>query len=120
MSKIGVPTQCPIERWKDDRFDDGYAFTAPVGSFPDGVSPYGAVDMAGNLWEWVADWHADDYYGVSPYENPAGPHAGTVRAMRGGAWYGGGVMATCSVRHQNPPADLYDDVGFRCAVPDQP
>jgi len=111
--------QCPIERWKDDRYDDGYAFTAPVGSFPDGVSPYGALDMAGNLWEWVADWYADDYYGDSPYENPLGPDSGTVRAMRGGAWYDTDVWATCSVRHQNPPSDLYDDLGFRCAVPDQ-
>jgi formylglycine-generating enzyme required for sulfatase activity len=112
--------QCPIERWKDDRYDDGYAFTAPVGSFPDGASPYGALDMAGNLWEWVADWYADDYYGDSPYENPLGPDSGTVRAMRGGAWYNTDVWMTCSVRHQNPPSDLYDDLGFRCAVPDQP
>jgi len=112
--------QCPIERWKDDRYDDGYAFTAPVGSFPDGVSPYGALDMAGNLWEWVADWYADDYYGGSPYENPLGPDSGTVRAMRGGAWYNTDVWVTCSVRHQNPPSDLYDDLGFRCAAPDQP
>ena len=112
--------QCPIERWKDDRYDDGYAFTAPVGSFPDGVSPYGALDMAGNLWEWVADWYADDYYGDSPYENPLGPDSGTVRAMRGGAWYDTDVWATCTVRHQNPASDLYDDLGFRCAVPDQP
>ena len=112
--------QCPIERWKDDRYDDGYAFTAPVGGFPDGASPYGALDMAGNLWEWVADWYADDYYGDSPYENPLGPDSGTVRAMRGGAWYNTDVWMTCSVRHQNPPSDLYDDLGFRCAVPDQP
>jgi formylglycine-generating enzyme required for sulfatase activity len=112
--------QCPIERWKDDRFDDGYAFTAPVGSFPEGASPYGAVDMAGNLWEWVADWYADDYYSDSPYENPLGPDSGTVRAMRGGAWYNTDVWLTCSARHQNPASDLYDDLGFRCAVPDQP
>jgi formylglycine-generating enzyme required for sulfatase activity len=112
--------QCPIERWKDDRFDDGYAFTAPVGSFPDGASPYGALDMAGNLWEWVADWYAEDYYGRSPYENPSGPEWGTVRAMRGGSWYDTGVWKTCTVRHQNPATDLYDDVGFRCAMPDQP
>jgi formylglycine-generating enzyme required for sulfatase activity len=112
--------QCPIERWKDDRFDDGYAFTAPVGSFPDGASPYGALDMAGNLWEWVADWYGEDYYGHSPSENPSGPDSGTVRAMRGGAWYDTDVWTTCTVRHQNPTTDLYDDLGFRCAMPVQP
>jgi formylglycine-generating enzyme required for sulfatase activity len=111
--------QCPIERWKDDRFDDGFAFTAPVGSFPDGASPYGALDMSGNLWEWVADWYGEDYYGQSPYENPTGPDWGTVRAMRGGSWYDTGVWKTCTVRHQNPATDLYDDVGFRCAMPIQ-
>jgi len=113
-------SQCPIERWKDDRFDDGYAFTAPVGSFPDGASPYGALDMAGNLWEWVADWYGEDYYRHSPYENPSGPDSGTVRAMRGGAWYDTDVWTTCTVRHQNPSTDLYDDVGFRCAMPARP
>jgi formylglycine-generating enzyme required for sulfatase activity len=111
--------QCPIERWKDDRFDDGYAFTAPVGSFPAGTSPYGALDMAGNVWEWVADWYAEDYYHHTPYENPSGPDSGTLRAMRGGAWYDTDVHMTCTNRHQNPSWDRYDDVGFRCAVPDQ-
>ena len=95
-------TQCLIERWKNDRFDDGYTFTAPVGSFPDGVSPYGALDMAGNVWEWVADWYEIDYYHNSPDENPLGPGSGTLRAMRGGAWYDNDVWMTCTVRHQNP------------------
>ena len=112
--------QCPVEGWKDIRFDDGYAFTSPVGSFSDGASPYGALDMAGNLWEWVADWYAEDYYGVSPYNNPTGPDSGTLRAMRGGAWYNTDVKVTCTIRHQNPSTDLYDDVGFRCAVRDRP
>ena len=108
--------QCPIERWKDDSFDDGCAFTAPVGSFPAGASPYGALDMAGNLWEWVADWYKEDYYHDSPYKNPSGPASGTLRAMRGGSWYDTDVWVTCTVRHQNPPWDRYSDVGFRCIV----
>jgi serine/threonine-protein kinase len=109
--------QCPIERWKDDSFDDGYAFAAPVGSFPAGVSPYDALDMVGNVWEWVADWYEKDYYHDSPYKNPLGPASGTLRAMRGGAWYDTDVWVTCTVRHQNPPWDRYSDVGFRCVVP---
>jgi formylglycine-generating enzyme required for sulfatase activity len=112
--------QCPIERWRDDSCDDGYAFTAPVGSFPSGASPYGALDMAGNVWEWVADWYDEGYYGDSPTENPSGPPSGSERAMRGGAWYDNEPWVRCTVRHQNPPWSRCDDVGFRCAVPDQP
>jgi len=111
--------QCPIERWKQDSFDDGYAFTAPVGRFPGGASLYGALDMAGNVWEWVADWYAEEYYGESPSQNPPGPDSGTDRAMRGGAWYDNEPWVRCTVRHQNPPWSRCDDVGFRCAVPAQ-
>jgi len=111
--------QCPIERWKQDSFDDGYPFTAPVGSFPSGASPYGALDMAGNVWEWVADWYDEDYYGDSPAQNPLGPESGTDRAMRGGAWYDNESWVRCTVRHQNPPWSRCDDVGFRCAIPAQ-
>jgi formylglycine-generating enzyme required for sulfatase activity len=111
--------QCPIERWKQDYFDDGYAFTAPVGTFPSGASPYGALDMAGNVWEWVADWYEEDYYVDSASQNPLGPDSGTDRAMRGGAWYDNEPWVRCTVRHQNPPWSRCDDVGFRCAVPAQ-
>jgi formylglycine-generating enzyme required for sulfatase activity len=109
--------QCPIERWKHDSYDDGYAFTAPVGSFPSGASPYGALDIVGNVWEWVADWYDDSYYGDSPTENPSGPPSGTERAMRGGAWIDNETWVRCTVRYQNPPWSRCDDVGFRCVVP---
>jgi serine/threonine-protein kinase len=111
-------SQCPVERWRADVFDDGYPYTAPVGSYPEGASPFGALDMAGNVWEWVADWYDADYYEHSPCWNPAGPESGTDRVMRGGAWYDGQAEAwtRCSVRHHNPPWDRYQDVGFRCAA----
>jgi sulfatase modifying factor 1 len=109
--------QCPIERWKQNSYDDGYAFTAPVGSFAGGASPYGALDMVGNVWEWVADWYEEDYYADSPSRNPLGPESGTDRAMRGGAWIDNESWVRCTVRHQNPPWSRCDDVGFRCAVP---
>jgi sulfatase modifying factor 1 len=57
-----------------------------VGSYPGAASPYGALDMAGNLYEWTADWYSDDYYGRSPSHNPPGPDSGDERAVRGGAY----------------------------------
>jgi formylglycine-generating enzyme required for sulfatase activity len=61
--------------------------TAQVGSYPLGASPYGALDMAGNVWEWVNDWYDSGYYSVSPYSNPQGPDSGIYRVLRGGSWY---------------------------------
>jgi formylglycine-generating enzyme required for sulfatase activity len=57
-----------------------------VGSYPLGASPYGALDMAGNVWEWVNDWYQSDYYRDSPDENPPGPTTGTDKVLRGGGW----------------------------------
>lgn len=109
---------CPVKRWRDTEYNDGYTFTSPVGIYPKGASPYGVLDMAGNVWEWVYDWYDEDYYDNSPYENPKGPDKGIKRSMRGGSWYDGEPTAwvTCVIRHQNPVHDRYEDVGFRCAI----
>lgn len=96
--------ECPVMRHQDGCHDDGYPLTAPVGSFPSAASPYGALDMAGNVWEWIADWYDAGYCADSPYENPTGPASGTERAQRGGAWYDGGSWVRCTVRHGTSPS----------------
>ena len=64
---------------------DIWKYTSPVGSFaPNG---YGLYDMAGNVWEWCADWYDDNYYANSPKSNPTGPSSGQYRVFRGGSWY---------------------------------
>jgi sulfatase modifying factor 1 len=114
--------QCPVTRWNQDpTFDDGYPYSAPVGSYPEGASPYGALDMAGNVWEWTADRYDRRYYASSPYENPQGPETGGERVQHGGAWYDAGPAGwlTCTIRHATSPQNRADDLGFRCAVPAQ-
>jgi formylglycine-generating enzyme required for sulfatase activity len=89
--------------------------TAPVGSYPSGVSPYGVHDMAGNVWEWVADWYRKDYYQRSPVRNPTGPDSGTLRVLRGGAWYGNPFSLRTASRDGSSPGYRSSSVGFRCA-----
>ncbi|MEE4195927.1 MAG: SUMF1/EgtB/PvdO family nonheme iron enzyme [Anaerolineae bacterium] len=83
--------------------------TTAVGSYPSGASPYGALDMTGNVHEWVADWYAENYYEISPFENPTGPATGTFRAYRG-------YLLTWD-RHSDPPYLNWYTKGFRCAYP---
>jgi eukaryotic-like serine/threonine-protein kinase len=89
--------------------------TSPVGSYAEGVGPYGALDMAGNVEEWTADWFDFDYYKNSPERNPAGPSSGDRRVMRGGSWLMSGFIARSADRYNVLP--FYSDplYGFRCA-----
>ncbi|MEE8433908.1 MAG: formylglycine-generating enzyme family protein [bacterium] len=79
---------------------DGYLFTAPVGSFPQGASPFGVLDLAGNVWEWTA----------SPFPGRKG-----LVVLRGGGWGNNPYCLRVSYRHGNPPDIGLDMVGFRCA-----
>jgi len=100
---------------KDPSMDDGYARTAPVGSYPAGGSPYGALDMAGNVWEWVADWYDGGYYAASPESNPKGPASGDSRVIRGGSYSNNEANVRAAYRGSFAPDVPYSWVGFRCA-----
>lgn len=96
-------------------YDDGYADTAPVGTYLQGESPYSLLDMAGNVWEWVKDWYDVNYYFSAPLANPLGPGAGEYRVVRGGAWGNVGNGLRAAIRDRNLPSDAYNNLGFRCA-----
>ena len=94
---------------------DGYRDTSPVGSFENGRSPYGVYDMAGNVWEWVADYYSENYYSVSPSSNPLGPSTGQYRVLRGGSWALNDDYARTFTRHKANPSGFDTSIGFRCA-----
>ena len=93
--------------------------TSEVGSYPTGASPYGALDMAGNIWEWVADWYDENYYSSYPEEawpsNPTGPASDTYKVIRGGPWSGTWVNVRVARRGYDYPASVGTLTGFRCA-----
>ena len=97
----------------------GTAQTWEVGSKPLGASPYGAMDMAGNVWEWTADWYSSDYYEQTPVEgwvNPEGPVSGVYRVLRGGSWLNfDPVLLNSSFRNFLTPANRFSYLGFRCS-----
>ncbi len=90
--------------------------TASVGSYKFGASPYGVLDMAGNVTEWVADWYAAGYYGISPSSNPTGPATGQYRVLRGGSWHSDEYSVRSADRHWIEPDTRDITIGFRCAL----
>lgn len=90
--------------------------TTEVGSYPNGASVYGTLDMAGNVFEWVNDWYQGDYYTISPYINPIGPDTGTQKGLRGGSWYFQWLSSRVAFRGEIIPSVLSNEIGFRCAA----
>lgn len=87
--------------------------TVPVGSHPNGVSPYGIHDMAGNVGEWCQDWYASGYYSVSPVNNPQGPDEGVARIFRGGGWVNSVERIRSACRASMEPSQSVNYIGFR-------
>lgn len=88
----------------------------PVGSYEAGKSPYGAYDMAGNVWEWVNDWYDPKYYEKSPQKNPKGPPTGTMRVVRGSGWQNETPTIRIFTRVGSDPTIRNESTGFRCAA----
>ena len=93
---------------------DNPAGTTPVGAYP--ANPYDLYDMAGNVWEWVADWYGPKYYAVSPNDNPKGPESGAAKVLRGGAWLLFPEFCRVSYRFRNSPNFRSNLIGFRLAM----
>ncbi len=100
-----------------DKKLNGGDYTRKVGSYPWGVSAFGALDMGGNVWEWCADWYGEWYYKEAPrVQDPHGPTAGSHRVVRGGSWSSlGGRLRAYSRSRRDPGGRLYFGDGFRVA-----
>src|SRR5690606_30244652 len=95
--------------------DDGFAATAPVGSFEGGASSAGVLDLAGNVWEWTADWYGP--YTADAADNPKGPASGEERVVRGGGFNGlKPAWAKPAYRWKTVPDTFSHGIGFRCAM----
>jgi formylglycine-generating enzyme required for sulfatase activity len=101
-------------------FSGCVGYSVPVGSYPLGASPYGVLDMGGNVWEWVTDWYDENYYNESPVFNPLGPEMGVYKVLRGGSRaFIIGYMRT-SARNRLVPYLTFCSLGFRCVMDDLP
>jgi formylglycine-generating enzyme required for sulfatase activity len=88
--------------------------TAAKDDFP--PNRFGLYNMSGNVWEWVQDYYAKDYYTTSPIRNPKGPASGTKHSIRGGSWANGDSTLRVTRRASRNPTDRNDQTGFRVVV----
>jgi len=111
----GGVIDCSFANYRD-KLDFCVRDTVSVGSYPKGASSYGAMDMAGNVWEWVHDWYGDTYYADSPTSNPQGPISGVDRVLRGGSFYTDISSLTTHNRYFSHPTNSLYHFGIRCAM----
>ncbi|MFQ5483522.1 MAG: formylglycine-generating enzyme family protein [Nitrospinaceae bacterium] len=95
-------------------YNNEHGRTLPVGSFTAGKSDYGVYDLAGNVAEWVQDWHFPEYYLYSPKKNPQGPEKGQYKVIRGGNWRNGHEDISPTSRNGTVPKNRMQTIGFRC------
>ncbi len=103
--------------WSIRYIDDGYEDTSPAGNYPLGASPYGAVDMAGNVWEWVMDEYSVDAYQHAASQTSA-EQDDRFRVLRGGSWQSSNWGIRSALRSRVAPDTAYSYIGFRCAMDD--
>ena len=113
----------PEDNWADENLDDGYAYTAPVGSYP--PNGYGLYDMTGNVWEWCFDAYDENFYANSPYQNPIADiivkdeknniiGINKLRVSRGAGWNDGPPSVWIASRREVDPQVRWGNTGFRC------
>jgi formylglycine-generating enzyme required for sulfatase activity/serine/threonine protein kinase len=107
--------QFPQMKTYSHKWNDGYAFAAPVDASPFLPNRFGLYGMHGNVWQWCADHYARDYYEHSPERDPPGPPSGPNHVLRGGSWINDSKMCRCAQRANNLPDTCYNDLGFRVA-----
>ncbi len=119
----------PDDNWADENLDDGYAYTAPIGSYP--PNGYGLYDMEGNVWEWCFDAYDENFYANSSYENPVAEilvrdgannivAVNKLRVIRGSSWYDGPPSVWIAGRLGQSPEGIVTNTGFRCVQPVTP
>jgi formylglycine-generating enzyme required for sulfatase activity len=95
-------------------FNGYYQAPRPAYEYLTGISPYGILNMGGNVQEWVADWYSRDYYSNSPYKNPTGPTSGELKVLRGGGYWDSATQVQTFYRFKHDPASAGEHRGIRC------
>jgi formylglycine-generating enzyme required for sulfatase activity len=112
-----MPDRSAKQKFNDmtvwSHYNDGFIFTAPVGSFK--PNEFGLYDITGNVWEWCSDWYDEGYYMSSPSNDPKGPSMGSSRVQRGGSWVCRPEYQRVANRNFDDPSFRHSDVGFRLA-----
>lgn len=110
----GKGLRCNLANYNSQNNGPCTGDTTPVGSYAEGISPYGLYDMAGNVWEWTLDWHTESYDLSLPSANPTGAPTGAYRVLRGSSWFDYEFSARTTFRGRADPNMAENYIGFRC------